>query len=101
MRAIIYRGKMHSGQYGLLRFQTIDEDPEKLPKNFGGLSGSGLWRIHFVDQGAGKFEIIEKRLWGITSWQIDKQNNKGAIVGQGWDRVDHGLIPTVRENLQF
>jgi len=101
MRGVIYRGKMQSGQYGLLRFQTIDEDPEKLPKNFGGLSGSGLWRIHFVDQGEGKFEIIEKRLCGLASWQVDKKNNKGAVVGQGWDRVDQGLIPAVQEKLQF
>jgi hypothetical protein len=101
MRAVIYRGKMHSDENGLLRFQTADDDPEKLPRDFGGLSGSGLWRIHFADHGAGKFEIIEKRLWGITSWQIDKQNNKGAIAGQGWDRIDQGLIPCVRENLQF
>jgi hypothetical protein len=101
MRAVIYRGKMHSDQNALLRFQTVDDDPEKLPKDFGGLSGSGLWRIHFVDHGAGKIDIIEKRLWGITSWQIDKQNNRGAVAGQGWDRIDQALIPCVREKLQF
>ncbi|HEX4043793.1 MAG TPA: hypothetical protein VHY10_19010 [Xanthobacteraceae bacterium] len=101
MRAVIYRGKMHSDQNALLRFQTADDDPEKLPKDFGGLSGSGLWRIHFVDHGAGRFEIIEKQLWGITSWQINKQSNRGATAGQGWDRIDQGLIPCVREKLQF
>jgi hypothetical protein len=53
MRAVIYRGRMHSEENALVRFQTIDDDPEKLPKSFGGLSGSGLWRIHFVDHGAG------------------------------------------------
>src|SRR5271154_2629914 len=97
VRAVIYRGKMHSDKDALLRFQTIDDDPEKLPKDFGGLSRSGLWRIHFLDRGAGKFDIIEKRLWGITSWQIDKQNNRGAVAGQGWDRIDQALIPCVRE----
>jgi hypothetical protein len=101
MRAVIYRGKMHSDQNGLVRFQTIDDDPEKLPRDFGGLSGCGLWRIHFVDHGAGRFNIIERRLWGITSWQIDKQNNRGAVTGQGWDRIDQALIPCVREKLQF
>jgi hypothetical protein len=101
MRAVIYRGKMHSEENALLRFQTIDDDPEKLPRDFGGLSGSGLWRIHFVDHGAGKFDIIEKRLWGVASWQIDKQNNSGAVAGQGWDRIDQALIPCVRDNFQF
>jgi hypothetical protein len=101
MRAVIYRGKMHSDKNALLRFQTADDDPEKLPKDFGGLSGSGLWRIHFLDHGAGNFEIIEKRLWGITSWQTDRQNNRGAVVGQGCDRIDQGLITCIREKLQF
>jgi hypothetical protein len=96
MHAVIYRGKMHSEQNGLIHFQTTDDDPEKLPKSFGGLSGSGLWRIHFLDHGAGNFEILERRLWGITSWQIDKQNNRGAVTGQGWDRIDQALIPHVR-----
>jgi hypothetical protein len=101
MHAVIYMGKMHTEQTGLLRFQTIDDNPEKLPKSFGGLSGSGLWRINFLDHGAGEFEIIEKRLCGIASWQMDKQNNKGAVAGQGWDRIDQGLIPCVRNNLQL
>lgn len=101
MRAVIYRGNMHSDNNALLRFQTIDDDPEKLPRDFGGLSGSGLWRIHFVDHGEGRFDILEKRLWGITSWQVDKQNNRGAVAGQGWDRIDQALIPSIRENLKF
>jgi hypothetical protein len=101
MHAVTYRGKMHSAENALISFRTIDDDPERLPKSFAGLSGSGLWRIHFVDHGAGKFEIIEKRLWGITYWQVDKQNNRGAIAGQGWDRIDQGLIPCVRDTLQF
>ncbi len=101
MRAVIYRGKMHSDKNALLRFQTADDDPDKLPNDFGGLSGSGLWRLHFADHGAGNFEIIEKNLWGIISWQIDKQDNRGAVAGQGWDRIDQGLIPCVRKNLQF
>ena len=101
MRAVIYRGMMQSEGNALLRFQTADDDPEKLPRDFGGLSGSGLWRIHFVDHGAGCFKIVERRLWGITSWQIDKQNNRGAVAGQGWDRIDQGLIPCVRKSIQF
>jgi predicted secreted protein len=90
---------LQSDKNGLLRFQTADENPEKLPQSFGGLSGSGLWRIHYVDHGDGKCEIIEKRLWGITSWQMDKENNTGAVVGQGWDRIDQGLVPVVRDKL--
>ncbi|GLS20702.1 hypothetical protein GCM10007874_37190 [Labrys miyagiensis] len=101
MRAVLYSGKMHSDKNALLRFQTTNDDPNELPKDFGGLSGSGLWRIHFMDHGDGKFEIIHKQLWGIASWQIDKQNNKGAVAGQAWDRIDQALIPCVRDKLQL
>jgi hypothetical protein len=101
MRAVIYRGMMHSDQNALLRFQTADADPAKLPKDFGGLSGSGLWRVHFADHGAGRLEITRKQFWGVASWQINKQRNSGAIAGQGWDRIDQGLIPSVRQKLQF
>lgn len=98
MRAVIYRGNLRSDNNGLVRFQTTDKDSDKLPKDFGGLSGSGLWRIHYLDHGNGKYEITEKRLWGITSWQIDKIKNTGAIAGQGWDRIDQSLVPMVRKN---
>ena len=100
-RAVIYRGRLPRDTNALLRFQTIDDESEKPPKDFGGLSGSGLWRIHFVEHGAGKFVIIDQRLWGITSWRIDKRNNPAAVAGQGRDRVDQALIPWVREKLQF
>lgn len=42
MRAVIYSGKKHSDKNALLRFQTIDDYPKKLPKDFGSLNGSSL-----------------------------------------------------------
>jgi hypothetical protein len=36
-------------------------------------------------------------LCGIASWQIDDTK----IACQGWDRIDQGLIPTVREKLRL
>ena len=98
MRAVIYRGSMESEEGGLIRFQTADDNPEVLPKSFGGLSGSGLWRVHLAEQD-GKVSISEVRLWGIASYQVDKENNSGQVRGQGWDRIDQGLVVTVREKL--
>jgi hypothetical protein len=62
MRAVIYLGAMQSEDHALVVFQTAEGNPENLPKSFGGLSGSGLWRIHFIDKGAGNFEIVERSL---------------------------------------
>lgn len=101
MRAVIYRGTMHSEEHALLVFQTAEGDPEKLPKSFGGLSGSGMWRIHFTDKGDGTFDIVERALWGLASYQADKEDNKGVVFGQGWGRIDQSLIPCVRDNLKF
>jgi hypothetical protein len=99
MRAVIYRGSMESEDNGLVRFQTADDSPEILPKSFGGLSGSGLWRVHLVKHDDGKSSISQVRLWGIVFYQVDKENNRGEVLGQGWDRIDQGLIPTVRDKL--
>ena len=101
MRAVIYSGKLHSDENGLVRFQTSEAVPENLPKDFGGLSGSGLWRVYVEDRGAGDFAIVQKQLWGITSWQMDRRNNTGAVAGQGWDRIEQALIAAVRDNLRF
>jgi hypothetical protein len=99
MRAVIYRGAMESTERAIVHFQTADDSPIMLPKSFGGLSGSGLWRVHLVEHDDGKVSISEVRLWGIASYQVDKENNRGEVLGQGWDRIDQGLIPTVRAKL--
>jgi len=99
MRAAIYRGSMESEDRALVRFQTADDSPDILPRSFGGLSGSGLWRVHLVEHDGGRVSISEVRLWGIASYQVDKENNRGEVLGQGWDRIDQFLIPTVREKL--
>ena len=59
-------------------------------------ASGGLWRIYFVEDKK-ESRIIATMLCGIASWQIDDRK----IACQGWDKIDQGLIPTVREKLQF
>jgi hypothetical protein len=40
---------------------------------------------------------VSTTLCGIASWQIDQTH----IACQGWDRIDQGLIPTIREKLRL
>jgi hypothetical protein len=56
----------------------------------------GLWRIYFVEN-ANATKIVATMLCGIVSWQIDDTR----IACQGWDRIDHALVPEVREKFRF
>jgi hypothetical protein len=96
MRGVLHTGHIRAQDNGLLTFDAMDYNLKNLPKSFGGISGSGLWRVHFVeDENTSK--ISTTMLCGVTSWQVDERK----IACQGWDRIDQGLIPAVRNNLQF
>ena len=60
------------------------------------MSGGGLWRVYFVEDEK-KSSVVATMLCGIASWQIDATN----IACQGWDRIDQGLVPAVREKFQL
>ena len=96
MRGVLHTGHICAQENGLLTVEAMDYNLHELPKCFGGMSGSGLWRIYFVEDEI-KSKIIATTLCGIVSWQIDDRK----IACQGWDRIDQGLIATVHEKLQF
>jgi hypothetical protein len=96
MRGVLHTGHICAQQNGLLTVEAMDYNLDVLPKSFGGMSGGGLWRIYFVEGEKGP-TIIGTMLCGVASWQIDDRK----IACQGWDRIDQGLIPTVRKKLQF
>jgi hypothetical protein len=96
MRAVLHSGHIIGQENGLLTFKSMDYNFSKLPKSFGGMSGGGVWRIYFTEN-ENKAEIVEIMLCGVASWQIDATR----IACQGWDRIDQGLVPTVREKIFF
>jgi hypothetical protein len=96
MRGILHTGNVYAQENGLLTMKAMDYNSHQLPKCFGGMSGGGLWRIYFAeDQKEAK--IIGTMLCGVVSWQIDETQ----LACQGWDRIDQGLIPAIREKLQI
>lgn len=96
MRGALHTGHVIAQENGLLTFDAMNYNLKELPKSFGGMSGGGLWRVYFVEDEKGA-RVIDVMLCGVASWQIDGRK----IACQGWDRIDQGLIPTVRKNLQF
>jgi hypothetical protein len=96
MRGVLHTGHVCAQERGLLTVKAMDYNLHELPKSFGGMSGSGLWRVYFTEDEKGA-DIVDVMLCGIISWQIDDHH----LACQGWDRINQGLIPAVRRNLQF
>jgi hypothetical protein len=92
MRGVLHTGHICAQENGLLTMKAMDHNLHELPKSFGGMSGGGLWRIYFVENEESK--IVATMLCGVASWQDDRK-----IACQGWDRIDQGLIPAVRDKL--
>lgn len=93
MQGVLHTGHIRDQENGLLTFEPMNYELEKLPKSFGGMSGAGLWRIYFDEKSA---TIVQAVLVGVAAWE-DEDGRK--ITCQGWDRIDQGLIPTVRKDL--
>jgi hypothetical protein len=96
MRGVLHSGHVCEQENGLLTVKALDYNLHELPKSFGGMSGGGLWRVYFVEDEK-ESEIVATMLCGIVSWQIDDTK----VACQGWDRIDQGLVPAIREKLQF
>lgn len=95
MRAIMHPCHVCEQTNGLLTVEALDYNLHELPKKFGGMSGGGLWRVYFTENETDS-QIVTTVLCGIATWQIDDRK----IACQGWDRIDQGLIPVIREKLR-
>jgi hypothetical protein len=92
MRGVLHSGRVSAQENGLLTFKAMDYNLPEMPKCFGGMSGAGVWRVYF-EEGENETKVVEAMLCGITSWQIDDTK----LACQGWDRIDQGLAPVVRD----
>lgn len=95
MRGVLHSGHIVSQENGLLIIDPLEYNIDKMPEDFGGMSGGGLWRAYFADGQAGP-QLVETVLCGVASYQ-----NGLRIACQGWDRIEQTLIPAVRENLKL
>ena len=87
LRAVLYSGRIVPRENGLLYFEPRDRD--NLPNSFGGMSGSGVWRIYYDESKEGDDAFVAAMLCGIVSWQ---RKDEKQIACQGWDRIDQALI---------
>lgn len=96
VQATLHNGHLVQQEDGLLIIDALEYNIPDLPKNFGGMSGGGLWRTYYSEDAVGK-KSIQTVLIGVASWQIDDRK----IACQGWNRIDGVLIPLIRTNLKL
>jgi len=96
MRGVLHSGHASAQGNGLLTMKAMDYNRHEMPESFGGMSGGGLWRVYFAED-ENETKIVGTMLCGVVSWQIDETH----LACQGWDRIDQGLIPVVREKIKM
>jgi hypothetical protein len=93
MRALLNTGHIVSRRDGgMLTFETMEDNTSELPSRVNGSSGAGVWRLYLNEDQTGNYELVEMRILGIASWQIDKTH----LACQGIDRIEQALIPNIR-----
>lgn len=93
MKGVLTPGHVVARDKGLLTMECMDYNVPELPKCFGGNSGGGLWRLYLKVIESGGYELVQSRLCGIASFQLDHTH----IMCQGFDRIEQLLVPAIRE----
>lgn len=72
-----------SDNYDYYDSDVIYTDTNNLPKNFGGISGGGLWQTTVGKNRLGEFSILQSYLSGIVFWQSVIENDKRYLRSHG------------------
>jgi hypothetical protein len=70
------------GQWDQLHFKPQPQSESKLPTNYQGTSGGGIWRIYLQTGSDGRYTPAETRLTGVAYWQDQVAGSLG-IIGHG------------------
>lgn len=70
------------GKWDQLHFKPQPQSESKLPTNYQGTSGGGIWRVYLQTGSDGKYTPTETRLTGVAYWQDQVADSLG-IIGHG------------------
>lgn len=70
------------GQWDQLHFKPQPQSESKLPTNYQGTSGGGIWRIYVQRDANDKYVVLETRLTGVAYWQDNVDGSLG-VIGHG------------------
>jgi hypothetical protein len=63
------------------------DSSNKLPLNFKGASGGGVWRIPLKKDESGKITCGEPFLLGMAFYQTDRENDTRELICHGWKSI--------------
>jgi hypothetical protein len=69
----------------------------KIPKDFGGVSGGGLWQIPISESQDGKVQASDPILYGVAFRQSEIVNNKREIICHGRNSIYKVLYDIVEQ----
>ncbi|WP_262267120.1 MULTISPECIES: hypothetical protein [Microvirga] len=95
---LINVGKFVATSHGTADFDLIRLDPRPskdftLPSTYGGMSGGGMWRIFVREKQDGEYEVVERRLVGVSFYETALPNRH--IIGHGPDSLFRHLLPEI------
>jgi len=85
--------KRDADEYDYIDFEPTPTPEFKLPSNYGGVSGGGLWRICFVEEDS-KIVIKKNWLYGIPFYQNESRDK---IICHGPKSIYSKLIDAIQE----
>jgi hypothetical protein len=81
----------------LFRFEPVPAPGFKLPTNYKGTSGGGLWRLYTKQHDDGSFSLVQRRLVGVAFWETAEERH---LICHGQSSVYGHLFANVRRQWQ-
>jgi hypothetical protein len=89
----IFKEAAGASGYDFFEFVATPERNFKMPENYQGVSGGGLWKFYLKSKPGG-FDVVQARLVGVAFYQTDG----GTILCHGPHSIYHelyGRLPSV------
>jgi hypothetical protein len=95
---LINVGQLVAKSRGTANFDLIELEPRPgedftLPSTYGGMSGGGMWRIFVREKQDGGYDVVERRLVGVSFYETALPNRH--IIGHGPDSVFRHLLSEI------
>jgi hypothetical protein len=89
-------GSKERDGYDLVDFHVTYDESKKAPFDYGGMSGSALWRVYIKQHGDGQLSISDKRIFGLAFHQSKLVDGNRTITCHGPKSVYGALIQEIQ-----
>ena len=78
--------------FDYLELSVLYQDRNDLPLSFGGVSGSGVWRVQLYRSNDETINYSKPLLLGVAFRQTAIENNLRSIIGHGWRSIYEKVV---------